>query len=353
MSYQKFVIYIIGIVLAIVAFAGSSFAQAPIKEGWMGMGQLGRKAMPYIKNQNGSKSAFSGNFLNTQQIDRQADMRGSGQFVSVPTYQSMLSPRFFSGQYGANIQYNMPDRKNTAVPCSPLTYGDMASDSSEGFNTGRGGNRGGNSQEGFTNGRGRQQENYTNGQAERYGMDSPPSCGKGAYGLGRSVNNDNAVPPDYHSGNWQEVRDTIGSPEIENALPLGAMNTVDSMGNEEQVVVYNNLMYAPRPISRLNAQGDPIRGDVPQVPVQSGWFSVYPNLSTDLKQGALQVMGGDNSTNLQTLALIKQSGAQTMALGGIDFSQQPPPNMAKVSMALQSIGDLSANASDVSYSSFP
>jgi hypothetical protein len=346
MSYQKFVIYIIGIVLAIVAFAGSSFAQAPIKEGWMGMGQLGRKAMPYIKNQNGSKSAFSGNFLNTQQIDRQADMRGSGQFVSVPTYQSMLSPRFFSGQYGANIQYNMPDRKNTAVPCSPLTYGDMASDSSEGYMPR---NVGGNSQEGFSKGR----ENYTNGQAERYGMDSPPSCGKGAYGLGRSVNNDNAVPPDYHSGNWQEVRDAIGSPEIENALPLGAMNTVDSMGNEEQVVVYNNLMYAPRPVSRGHANSDYIRGDVAIVPNQSGWFSVYPDLATTLNQGALQVLSGDGSMNLQTLALIKQAGVQTTALGGVDFSQQPPPNMAKVSMALQSIGGLSANASDVSYSSFP
>ena len=40
----------------------------------------------------------------------------------------MLAPRMFSGSYGANITYNIPDRKNLAVPCNPLGDRNSVSD---------------------------------------------------------------------------------------------------------------------------------------------------------------------------------------------------------------------------------
>jgi hypothetical protein len=92
-------------------------------------------------------------------------------------------------------------------------------------------------------------------------------------------------------------------------------------GDTVEPVTYDRFMVANK-LSRLNQHGDPIRGDLPIIPHNSDWFrpSVQPHI--DLKQGAMQVMGGfDNETNNQLSLLMAASAGNAMqTFGGMNFS---------------------------------
>lgn len=104
------------------------------------------------------------------------------------------------------------------------------------------------------------------------------------------------------------------SPFANNGVPT-------SNGDFMQPVTFDRFMYANKK-SRRRTGGDPIRGDLPIVPQNTGWFrpSVQPHL--DLKEGALTVLGGfDNETNASLAALMKASSGNSMAtFGGVAFS---------------------------------
>lgn len=92
-------------------------------------------------------------------------------------------------------------------------------------------------------------------------------------------------------------------------------------GDIVQPVTYDRFMFSNKK-SRLRSHGDPIRGDLPIVPHNSDWFrpSVQPHI--DLKEGAMQVMGGfDNDTNNQLSQLMSASAGNAMqTFGGMNFS---------------------------------
>lgn len=92
-------------------------------------------------------------------------------------------------------------------------------------------------------------------------------------------------------------------------------------GDIVQPIVYDRFMFSNKR-SRLREHGDPIRGDLPIIPHNSDWFrpSVQPHI--DLKEGAMQVMGGfDNETNNQLSLLMAASAGNTMqTFGGVNFS---------------------------------
>lgn len=94
-------------------------------------------------------------------------------------------------------------------------------------------------------------------------------------------------------------------------------------GDIVQPVTYDRFMFSNKK-SRLREHGDPIRGDLPIIPHNSDWFrpSVQPHL--DLKEGAMQVMGGfDNETNNQLSMLMAASAGNAMqTFGGMNFSGQ-------------------------------
>lgn len=70
-----------------------------------------------------------------------------------------------------------------------------------------------------------------------------------------------------------------------------------------QVVNYDRLIFANQK-SRLNGRGDPIRGDLPIVPINDGWFRPAVNANLDLRQGAINVIAGnDNCTSKALRAL--------------------------------------------------
>ena len=92
-------------------------------------------------------------------------------------------------------------------------------------------------------------------------------------------------------------------------------------GDIVQPVTYDRFMFSNKR-SRLREHGDPIRGDLPIIPHNSDWFrpSVQPHI--DLKEGAMQVMGGfDNDTNNQLSLLMSASAGNAMqTFGGMNFS---------------------------------
>jgi len=92
-------------------------------------------------------------------------------------------------------------------------------------------------------------------------------------------------------------------------------------GDIVQPVTYDRFMFSNKK-SRLREHGDPIRGDLPIIPHNSDWFrpSVQPHI--DLKEGAMQVMGGfDNDTNNQLSMLMAASAGNALqTFGGMNFS---------------------------------
>jgi hypothetical protein len=103
--------------------------------------------------------------------------------------------------------------------------------------------------------------------------------------------------------------------------PFANPGVPTSDGDFMQPVTFDRFMYANKK-SRRRTGGDPIRGDLPIIPQNTGWFrpSVQPHL--DLKEGALTVLGGfDNETNATLAALMKASSGNSMAtFGGMAFS---------------------------------
>jgi hypothetical protein len=251
----------------------------------------------------------------------------------------MLSPRFSNVQYGANIKYNTPDIDKLGVPCEPLTFGDMA-------------------KENYTNNTKNVKENYScgSGQCGSSGQD----CGKGGYGVGHKIGSGYELPVGYTNGNYQDVYDSLPAASsfrsqpcgdsMNNALPIGTMTTMNADGNQEQTVLMDRFYYSNQK-SRLQALGCPIRGDVVNVPCQTGWFSVYPRINVDLKAGAMGVLAGANageSNNKLMELLIQSSGGARTTFGGVDYSDAPNINTVPSYSST-----LSAAQGDIVATSFP
>jgi Family of unknown function (DUF5850) len=132
-------------------------------------------------------------------------------------------------------------------------------------------------------------------------------------------------------------------------------------GDIVQPVTYDRFMFSNKR-SRLREHGDPIRGDLPIVPHNSDWFrpSVQPHI--DLKEGAMQVMGGfDNDTNNQLSMLMSASAGNAMqTFGGMNFSGEDglSSHMGAFmrspygTAAASSSGSSSANTTDVNLMKF-
>jgi hypothetical protein len=336
----KFLFTLIGIVLAIFTLCNTNLQNPIVENWWGGIPAQTVTAVPTIMARNGQTTALGGNYFDPNSL------RGSGKFVSVPSFQGVLSPRFSNVQYGANIKYNMPDRENLATPCDPLTFGDMAK---ENYNPQP------QRQPQFQ--RSETKENYGCGTGK---CDSSVSCGKGGYGFGHKVAGGYELPVGYTNGNYSDVYDSLEGPVVSrpctgseadnNLLPVGTMSTTDAMGNSEQFVVMNRLMNTNMK-SRLRGLGDPIRGDLAITPCQSGWFSVYPTINVDLQAGAMNVLAGhdagESNAKLMELLMNASGGART-TFGGVNFEEAPRINMTPSYNSM-----LSASNTDVNVTAFP
>lgn len=369
----KFLYTLLAIVVAVFALCKTEFAQ-PIVENFLNY-HLDVKAVPVVRNlQNCRETALGGNFVNPDAL------KGSGKFFQTANMQAVLAPRFTPPQgLGSMVKYNMPDVKNQAGTCDPMTFGDMAK---ENFRPPRPSRENmkpnikkpSAKKEGFEH-----REDYGCGVGQCGGGDGGvPSCGKGGYGLGREVGGAYELPIGYKNGNYGDIYNTLtldgenapvvsrpcddmgGCNNSRGDLPIGTMSTTEGDGEEgPQFVIENRLMYSSNPKSRLYAQRDAIRGDIPIIPEITGKFDVYPNIAQDLSAGALAVMGGGSENYAQTQSLLMAAtGGVKTTFSGVDFSQsgnkfQLATQLNMANMATQSKGMLSSMNSDAMYNVEP
>lgn len=266
------------ILTAIVALVLSLFNSAGLsgtKEGFWGNIQFSTYASPEIVKPNGQVVAGSGTVVGAQ---LQHD------FVSVPSFQSMLSPRMGISQgIGTFLRYNPPPQSMSGIPKNPL------------------GN-----------------ENYTNMFEESY---VPQGCNAAAQPPSNWNNQMNAMTVGAMEAN---MADSVNAGV--NALPIGTMDTMNSEGQSGQEVMMQRYMYS-QPKSRLYGSGDFIRGDLPIVPDQpecgKGWFQVSVRPSIDLNPGALNAMGGFDNGSSQALAALVNvaSGGAKTTVGGVNLAE--------------------------------
>ncbi len=289
---NKFFILLLGVILAFIAYTSEN--QVPIIEGWnygaMKWQTQNQKTLP-----SGQMVAIPGNPL--------VNTNNGLSFISNPQFQAMMAPRFPALQEQSAVLYNMPQDRYRAAPKHPMSSASMAN---EGYNASQNAN---------------QREGYC-GDGSCGGADNaPPKCGiGGSNGVARQQAA--MMPPAYANGNFNEVTDSVtnSATQVLNSLPLGTMSSMDASGNETQVEIASQFMYA-NPRSRLRAMGDPIRGDLAILPCTGAngqWFvpSVSPFL--DLQPGAMNVMGGFDNSQGQALAQLMTASAGVPApLAGI------------------------------------
>lgn len=229
------------------------------------------------------KEAFLGN-LSVPFTVKAMKVASSGQnqpMYNLPgTYQAALSPRFSNVDYGANITYNMPSKDMLAVdPTNPLSLNSMVYKPQQSADI---------------------KELYGNTSSLK--TMAMPQLGN--------------VPMQYT--------------EATDMLPVTAMGgqAVNNLGEATvQPIIYDRFIYANQK-SRTAANGDYIRGDLPIVANNSGWFQTsYNKPNIDLQAGALAVIGGvDNGMTRDMLALRSAaSGGLINTSSGINYAVQSSP----------------------------
>ena len=130
------------------------------------------------------------------------------------------------------------------------------------------------------------------------------------------------------------------------------MTSLQLDGAAQQEVSYDRLVFSTAK-SRLTAQGDWIRGDLPIVPNAYGWFSPSVNPARDLNRGALVAMAGENDTSNKLIALVGAASGLTASTsaGGpttLNYISQPLANKMNSLYNINSI-----NGADVQVNNQP
>jgi hypothetical protein len=104
--------------------------------------------------------------------------------------------------------------------------------------------------------------------------------------------------------------------------PLNPLGVADD--GEIQPLIYDRFIYANKK-SRLSGMGDFFRGDLPIMPAQGNWFIPSATPHIDLRDGAMNVLGGQYNENSLDLANMKYkltSGVHNIHAG----QKYIPPN---------------------------
>jgi hypothetical protein len=230
----------------------------------------------------------------------------TGDVVTVPgTFQAILNPRQAGMvDYGAFIRYNMPSKEHRADSMGSLSYANMVSDKSV---------------EGYCGGGACNTAGCRAGGTNDTSIQTSQSLGTG------SVKTSNAVPSGFASPSYAQQFNKLNYNETTDTLPVQGMGTAaNALGQATvQPIIYDRYIYANQK-NHLYALGDPIRGDLPIVPLSKGWFSPAATPQSMLRDSALMVMGGtDNETTKELMALkTAVSGGSLDTGSGINYGVQ-------------------------------
>jgi hypothetical protein len=299
-------------------------------------------------------------------------------FFQVPNFQGILSPRFSNVNYGPDLRTKFPNYNRMGVPQDPLQENANPPDPlnyaiAEGI-PGRGFNemapQGPSALSGPASAYQAAFGNASGGNCmnKSPGVQPPPvvegyqgTQANPQYGWQESkylgvpkipLDPHNPYSAAYANGDYNQVINMAVGAGAADGWPTNTVAELDQAsfmtqdGEMKQPIVYDRYMYANRN-SRLRGQGDPIRGDLPIVPISGNWFTVSVHPQVDLQQGAMNVLGGVNNETNNALAnlIYNTSGGTDTTIGGVD--------MAQTNMSHQVYGAASAAMGDVQTTSFP
>ena len=307
--------------------------------------------MVYIRNN--TKENFWMTPARSVKVEKMFKDCNKPDFYQIPNYQSMLSPRFSNVGYGANLLGRMPDYSKVGVPYDPLM------NTVRSLSTSAGGAFGAENSLGDTNMTTLQKPLNACQNIQMSRPDVEPYCdGWQATNIVGGLNKP-LIPRAFESGsgfsdgNYQQALN-LALDAGASAWPTSTVEEpnratiISDDGQISQPIVYDRYIYANKN-SRQRGAGDPIRGDLPIVPVSGNWFipSQANSPSINLQQGAMNVMGGVNNETSNALANLiwNSSGGTETTIGGVD--------MANTMMTHQVYGAAAAAQGDVIASSFP
>ncbi len=330
------------------------------------------------------KEGFAGlNFPMSFRPDGEVKSGLGSNFYSVPgTYQASLAPRFSNLDYGSQINFNFPPEKYLATPNNPLSYKTQFGDIpkipiKENFCSAPQSNYQGpppNFQFGdqtlgtlpslpdenimrenfckIPAGYQGPPPNFQFGDQTKNTLPSLPSMNsnmptrdgqfiKESFTTPVRCNTDRqpqqkfvsqapyysgyTTPPDFTTTNYANEYDQLAGSTFSSILPAGEVKIVNKDGSVEQPIIYDRFIFANQR-SRLQGLGDRIRGDLPILPNNSGWFQVPVNPTIDLTNSALGVMSGFGDTAKDLTALKTAIAMNTLntwgSMGNIDNSVQ-------------------------------
>lgn len=283
-------------------------------------------------------------------------------FFQVPNFQGILSPRFSNVNYGPDLRTEFPNYNRMGVPQDPLQEKPNPPDPlnfalaqgipSQGFDEMSASARAYQAAFGGVGvGVPPVYEGYQSSNPQ-YGWQESKYLGVPKIPLDPH----NPYSASYTNGDYNQVLNTVVASGSVDGWPTSTVAELDQAsfltqdGEMKQPIVYDRYMYANRN-SRLRGQGDPIRGDLPIVPISGNWFipsaAAGNNVNQVLQQGAMNVLGGINNETSNALAnlVYNASGGVDTTIGGVD--------MAQTNMSHQVYGAASAAMGDVQVTAFP
>lgn len=276
---NNLILVVVGSLIVAAAIAALIYTNVRTKESFVGMPVVTPQIERVQVSNDGTET-----LLSTQ------CGQNSTSFVSVPSFQSMLSPRIQPTPFSAFIKYRPTQQENLAVPENPLGYGKSVTEAFMGTS------------EGST-------------KCVQCGSTCGDTCslsGMTSDNMQRGgINNYTAT--DMNSPIKQVTTDS---------LPVGTMTTLSSDGSDpEQSIVYDRLVYANKK-NRLLSHGDMIRGDlaIQQNCNQDGWFQSAwgKNPSQVLQLGYMRSIAGavEPTDTEQMMQLLGKTTGNTSLIGG-------------------------------------
>lgn len=274
-------------------------------------------------------------------------------FFQVPNFQGILSPRFSNVNYGPDLRTKFPNYNRMGVPQDPLQEKPNPPDPLNYATTSHGFSEMSGQASAYRSAFGPVVEGYKQvGSNPQYGWQESKYLGSPKIPLDPH----NPYSVEYTNGDYNKVLNMAVASGSVDGWPTSTTAELDQAsfltqdGEMKQPIVYDRYMYANRN-SRLRGQGDPIRGDLPIVPISGNWFipsaAAGNNANQVLQQGAMNVLGGVNNETNNALAnlIYNSSGGAETTIGGVD--------MAQTNMSHQVYGASSAAMGDVQTTSFP
>lgn len=145
------------------------------------------------------------------------------------------------------------------------------------------------------------------------------------------------------------------APVPSDSLAVPAPVAANELGELTQPIVYDRFIAANKK-SALVEGADFIRGDLPIIPISKGWFAPSANPQTDLRQGALSMIGGANnqtSKDLEALQMAAMNNIEAPPQASSMFGGNEIPTYAASNYNIQNNISTTAAGGDIRVTRFP